>query len=292
MEGDHVIRWQVLDQLTGGSKEDIHFERMMIELEGWGKELLDLQDENGLWEQSVIHNQYKSTLWVLIRFRRFGIYPLDFFYLPCEKLMNELTFDGGILWEGTDKKHTCLAGLALMVLSYFRYVPPQIEAIYHFLIETQQEDGSWLCEHHDDKETGVFATTLAVLEGLLEYQKIFREEHNRIADMQTDAHEFLLRHHLHKISPDSKELYESFSEFNFPYLGYDLLTVLDYFRERDAVYDPRMQEAFDIVKAAQWNERWSLPPQSQNTHITLEADEEHNRFNTLRAVRVLNYFGQ
>ncbi|MHA2502880.1 MAG: hypothetical protein ACXAE3_08425 [Candidatus Kariarchaeaceae archaeon] len=292
MSGDHVIRWQVLDQLTGGEKEDIHRARMMIELEGWGRQLLELQDENGIWGQSVIFNQYKSTLWVLIQFKRYGIYPLDQFYLPCEKIISELTFDGGIRWEGTEEKHVCLSGLALGVLSYFRYLPPQLEAIYHFLIETQREDGSWYCDYHKDEETARYATTLAVLEGLHEYKRIYREEFNRITDMQNAAHEFLLSRHLNKREPGVTSVFYTFGEFPFPYLRYDLLTVMDYFRHAGLRYDDRMSDAIKIIKETAIEGRWFMSSQQGEYHIEPEIPYQVSRFNTLRALRVLATYDQ
>ena len=72
MSGDPSIRYQTQEDLLGGSKEDIRTNRMYIELEGWGKELLDLQDSDGTWANNFIEPEFTSTLWTLTLLRRLG----------------------------------------------------------------------------------------------------------------------------------------------------------------------------------------------------------------------------
>ena len=49
MDGDPAIRWQVLRDLVGASPDEVAAERARVEHEGWGAQLLALEDADGLW---------------------------------------------------------------------------------------------------------------------------------------------------------------------------------------------------------------------------------------------------
>jgi hypothetical protein len=82
--------------------------------------------------------------------------------------------------------------------------------------------------------------------------------------------------------------------FSFPtWWHYDVLRALDYFRAVGDEPDPRLTEAVDLVRSkSQPDGRWLL----ENTHpgavhFALEdGDGEPSRWNTLRALRVLNWY--
>lgn len=304
MAGDPVIRWQTMKDLLDEDYNDIHAQRVKIEIEGWGKNILDLQSDNGLWNESLMIDQWQSTLWVLIALKRFGVYPLEQFRLPCQLLIDtQQHFTGGIKYEGTEKVHTCLSGLTLGVVSYFRYLEGNTDAIFDFLIEKQSSNGSWYCEHHTRVEESIFATTLAVLEGLREYQKAYPAYATRIQDMQREAHKFLFSYDLFKIGKNSSFYYPRFMDFSFPYLQYDLLTVMDYFREIGMKYNPEMKDGLDKIQTRTKEGLWYLDaspplksfdvedqPSSGKFIIPFERVSMQSRFNTLRALRVLHHW--
>jgi len=47
LEGDPAIRWQVLRDLTDASPEEVAAERARVASEGWGAQLLELQEPDG-----------------------------------------------------------------------------------------------------------------------------------------------------------------------------------------------------------------------------------------------------
>src|SRR5262245_392440 len=49
LAGDSAIRWQVLRDLTDASAEEVAAERALVEHEGWGAQLLAVEDSDGLW---------------------------------------------------------------------------------------------------------------------------------------------------------------------------------------------------------------------------------------------------
>jgi hypothetical protein len=83
-------------------------------------------------------------------------------------------------------------------------------------------------------------------------------------------------------------------QFSFPVRWhYDVLRALEYFRSAGDVPDPRLDEAMDLLRSKQQPDgTWLL----ENTHrgkihFALEdGDGRPSRWNTLRALRVLNWF--
>jgi len=75
---------------------------------------------------------------------------------------------------------------------------------------------------------------------------------------------------------------------------YDILRALDYFRLSGVNFDFRMQDAIDILLSKRLIDgRW--PVQSKHpgqTHFEMEKVGKPSRWNTLRAMRTLKYFGQ
>ncbi len=73
---------------------------------------------------------------------------------------------------------------------------------------------------------------------------------------------------------------------------YDILRALDYFQFASIRYDPRMQDALDrLMKKRRKDETWPLQAKhSGQTHFDMENTGKPSRWNTLRALRVLNQF--
>ena len=74
---------------------------------------------------------------------------------------------------------------------------------------------------------------------------------------------------------------------------YDILRALDYFHCAGIDYDPRTQDALDILKKKQRKD-YKWPVQAKHpgqTHFDMEKTGGPSRWNTLRAMRVLRHFG-
>jgi hypothetical protein len=86
----------------------------------------------------------------------------------------------------------------------------------------------------------------------------------------------------------------AYLDFAFPhYWHYDVLRALDYFRRSGARADPRVAEAVDVERAKrQPDGRWSLDRvHPGRVHFALEgAEGEPSRWNTLRALRILDWW--
>ncbi len=88
----------------------------------------------------------------------------------------------------------------------------------------------------------------------------------------------------------------AWQQFSFPVRWhYDVLRALDYFRSAGEPPDQRLEEAISLLRLKQQEDgRWLL----ENTHpgqvhfALEEADGQPSRWNTLRALRVLDWFEQ
>jgi len=74
---------------------------------------------------------------------------------------------------------------------------------------------------------------------------------------------------------------------------YDILRALDYFRSAGITYDNRMHDALDLLKKKRRPDgTWPLQARHPGeTHFEMEVPGKPSRWNSLRAVRVLNHFG-
>jgi hypothetical protein len=77
-----------------------------------------------------------------------------------------------------------------------------------------------------------------------------------------------------------------------PRWHYDILRALDYFQAVNAPRDPRLAEAINIVRSSRRKDgRWSLEHSyNGKTYFELERLGAPSRWNTLRALRVLNWW--
>jgi hypothetical protein len=158
------------------------------------------------------------------------------------------------------------------------------------LLSLQNEDGKWFYDNRDGAEKYSFETTLAVLNGLYEYSKLY-DEKGKVYNTQKRGREFLLKHRLFR-NPDNGEIInKKWLLFYFPnYWFYNILTALDYFRKNDS-WDERLEDAVNIVIKKQNNDcTWNLQNRHKGeTYFDMEETGKVGRWNTLRALRVLKW---
>ena len=137
--------------------------------------------------------------------------------------------------------------------------------------------------------------TINVLEGLLEYERS-TGSNGAVTAARIRGEEYLLaRRLLHRLSddeiPQRRWLYVGFPNKWF----YDVVRVLDYFRQARSEPDPRMDEALDIVESKRDAEgRWPLDHKYHERLLVDFGDEEGqpSRWITLRALRILRWAGR
>ena len=108
------------------------------------------------------------------------------------------------------------------------------------------------------------------------------------------AREFILQHRLYKSDRTGQIINSRFLLLSYPARWfYDILRTLDYFRDAGVAYEPRLQDALDVLMAKRRKDgAWPLQARHPGqTHFDMETPGQPSRWNTLRSLRVLKHFG-
>lgn len=297
MTGDPAIRWQVQMDLLEEPPDIYLKEREKIANQGWGKKLLDEQDLKGTWGGGLYSPKWISTTYTLLALRRLGLSPANkSAEKACGLLLNGGFYetDGGINFSVSYKySETCITGMILSILAYFNYQDPRIHRVKDHLLTQQLPDGGWNCRSFKGDTHSSFHTTISALEGLVEYQRIYPKSKKEISDSREKAHEFLLQHKLYKSHQTGAVVDPRMTRYPFPpRWKYDILRALDYFQAANANPDDRMKDAIDLLKSKQnKQEQWpAYRGPSGRVFFDLEPAGKPSKFNTLRVLRVLNWW--
>jgi hypothetical protein len=175
------------------------------------------------------------------------------------------------------------------------YFDQDVEGVVARLLGEQLEDGGWNCEAENGSVRSSFATTINVLEGLWAHERVTGGSAQSIAARRR-AEEYLLERKLLRRKSTGEVVNREWLEFSFPTRWrYDVLRALEYFRSVGDVPDSRMGEAIDLLRSKQQPDgAWLL----ENTHpgkvhfAMEDGDSRPSQWNTLRALRVLNWYEQ
>lgn len=304
LDSDPAIRWQLLRDLLNAPHEAVAAERARIATEGWGARLLGLQDEDGQWaggacfpadgwqpeEKEIDGQPWISTLPTLQLLRNFGLDPdTERVRSAIERVRQNCRWEhaGQPFFSG--EVEPCINGRTVALGVYFGL---DMKALVERLVGEQLGDGGWNCEAENGSVRSSFATTINVLEGLLEYEHKTGGSPDSIAARRR-GEEYLLERKLLRRKSTGEIVDASWLQFSFPVRWhYDVLRALEYFRLAGGHPDPRLSEAIDLVRSKQQTDgSWLL----ENTHpgrnwFELEnGDGRPSRWNTLRALRVLHW---
>jgi hypothetical protein len=305
LEGDPAIRWQALRDLVGASERTVERERRNVARDGWGARLLARQDPEGTWagglssDGGLYSPKWTSTTYTMLMLRDFGLASTNRqARKACALLLDSgLQRDGGInygVWaKWTRRSETCVTGMVLSILSYFDYEDARLDTVAAHLLEQQMDDGGWNCQRPAGATHASVHTTINVLEGLRHYEVHRARKVRAVRAAQHRGREFLLAHRLFRSHRTGEIIKPIFTRFAFPpRWHYDILRALDYFQAVDAPRDLRLAAAIDIVRARQREDgRWPLQHLYKGkTYFELERVGAPSRWNTLRAIRVLNWW--
>jgi len=169
------------------------------------------------------------------------------------------------------------------------------------LLGEQLEDGGWNCEawpflpvKRPPSRRSSFHTTICVLEGLLEYERAGRKS-AAITRARKRGETYLLERGMFRSLRSGEVIDKRWLRFAYPtFWPYDVLRGLDYLREAGVKADGRVREAVEIVmERRHQNGRWPLNLLHRE-RIPVEMETRvggASRWNTLRALRVLGWYG-
>jgi hypothetical protein len=303
LDSDPAIRWQVLRDLLHAPADIVAAERARVAGEGWGARLLALQDDDGEWaggacfparyfEESAEYQgqPWTSTLPTLQLLYDFGVDPADERVRQAVALVRD-----HCRWEHAGQPffsgevEPCINGRTVALGAYFGQ---DVEAVVARLRDEQLEDGGWNCDAERGSVRSSFATTINVLEGLLEHERATGGSAESLAARRR-GEAYLLERHLFRRKSTGEVVDAAWLMCSFPTRWhYDILRALDYFRSAGDPPDPRLDEAIELLRSKQAEGAWPL----ENTHpgkihfALEEGDGLPSRWNTLRALRVLKWY--
>jgi hypothetical protein len=306
LDSDPAIRWQVLRDLVHAPEEVFAAERARTAIEGWGARLLALQGEDGQWAGGACfpahsfnwrgENQgqpWISTLPTLQLLHDFGVDPSSERVRCAVELVRDQC-----RWEHAGQPffsgevEPCINGRTITLGIYFGQ---DMDDLVTRLLGEQLEDGGWNCEVENGSVRSSFATTINVLEGLLAHERATGGSPESIAARHR-GEQYLLERKLFRRKSSGDVVNPSWLQFSFPTRWhYDVLRALEYFRSIGNPPDSGIDEAIHLLRSKQQPDgTWLL----ENTHAGKvhfeleEGDNEPSRWNTLRALRVINWYDQ
>jgi hypothetical protein len=293
LDADPAIRWQVLRDLADAPAEVVAAERARVATGGWGARVLDLQGPTGTWDGPGLFPQFTSTAWSLMLLRDLGVEPGAAAVRRAIALVQERgrwEHAGQPFFEG--EVEPCINGKTVALGAYFGV---DVAPIVDRLLGEQMEDGGWNCEQENGSVRGSFASTIAVLDGLLEHERATGgSAASGAARLRGEA--YLLDRGLLRRRSTGELIDAAFTRFSFPtFYHYDALGALDYVRAGGAVPDGRVAEAIALVESRRGPDgRWPLDhDHGGRRHVPLDDGEGlPSRWNTLRAMRVLRWAGR
>ena len=295
LNGDVSIQFQTYRDLLNIEHNDLQ-ER--IERQGWGKSFLSKRKPELHWGDHFYQPKWISSHYTILDLRNLGISPQQ------KEIQESVSF---IL--STEKSETgcikpighnglcdvCINGIFLNYASYFQTDAKALESVVDFLLDERMEDGGFNCQrnrigaHHSSMHT-----TISVLEGITEYQRNgYTYRLAQLKQAKQTAVDFLLLHQLYISDRTGEIIKKDFLRLPYPSRWkYDILRALDYFQYARIPWDDRLLPAIQVLlkkrnKYGTWNVNAKYPGQ---VHIEMEKAGKPSRWNTLRALRTLDFY--
>jgi hypothetical protein len=304
LDSDPSIRWQVMRDLTDAPAEEVAAERARVATEGAGARLLALQTPDGRWGGAAWNRGWDSTMHVLSLLREMGLDPAGGEARRAVGLVRD-----HVSWQGcgppeaadnpffAGEVEPCINGQVTVAGAYFGQ---DVRGLVERLLGEQLADGGWNCEAGNGSTRSSFNTTICVLEALLEYERATGGS-AAVTEARLRGHEYLLERRLCRrrstgeVVDRDRKGGASWMRFAFPtWWHYDVLRGLEYLRRAAVAPDQRVAEAIDVVASKRGADgKWRLDAQYPG-RMPVETDEGEgrpSRWNTLRALRVLDWYG-
>ncbi|KAI8607186.1 hypothetical protein BC830DRAFT_1159348 [Chytriomyces sp. MP71] len=303
LASDPSIQWQTLRDLASAPPSEWQAIRCQLATrDGWCRQLLLHRDrDTGTWARGAFvplgfsqqdwraeGQPWTATSHAVTQLRHCGLETLDPVAVDC--LWEE---GGNMFWAGEVEE--CINGRLLADAAHFRLV--EAGPLLERLLADQQPDGGWNCERASGSRCSSFASTINVLEGLLEVEKAGRGTSVSVK-ARREGEEYLLQRNLFLRKSTGEPADDKFLDFLFPCRWhYDVLRALDYFREASRLDgtapDARLRQAIEILRSKQGGDgKWALDRELPG-RVWFKMNEGVGRpcpWITLRCLRVLKWW--
>ena len=291
--------------LTETPADDVATERALVATAGNGARLLALQGADGRWGGAAWNRGWDSTMHALMLLRDMGLDPAsDQARRAVGLVRDRVTWqgcgpqecDGNAFFAG--EVEPCINGQVAAVGAYFGQ---DVHGIVDRLLGEQLADGGWNCEASNGSTRSSFNTTICVLEALFEYERAIGGS-TEVIGARLRGQEYLLERRLFRRRSTGEVIERDrkgdtvWTRFAFPtWWHYDVLRGLEYLCRAGVGPDERVAEAIDlVVSRCDDDGRWPLDAQYPGTMLveTDEGEGRPSRWNTLRALRVLDWYSR
>ena len=297
LEGDISIQYQAHRDLLKSDIVVLKNLKSRIGKEGFAKRLLELQKDDGHWGYGFYQPKWTSSHYTLLELRYLELNKTDSITKILNKIVSEcINFDGGITPSKTKfGSDVCINGMFLNYACYFGIEEKRIESIVDFIIEQQLPDGGFNCNFNRiGARHSSLHSTLSVLEGIEEYiLNGYNYQVDKLKKIKSEAIEFILIHRLYKSDYTGEIIKKTMTNIAYPpRWKYDILKALDYFYHAGIPYDNRMEDSINLLKK-KMNKDGIWPHQGRHkgaVHFDMEPNSRKSRFNTIRALRVLERY--
>jgi hypothetical protein len=294
LDGDVAVRYQTTRDLL--QHDDLRL-RARIATEGDGAAILAARQSDGHWGRGFYQPKWTSSHYALLELRNLGLDPAN----PAAQetvamiLRDHKSRDGGVDPRVTVRRSdACVNGMTLNYAAWFGAPEADLASVVDCLLAGQIPDGGFNCRRGPEVRHSSMHTTLSVLEGITGYERAGHR--HRLADLvaaRDSSVEFLLRHRLFRSERGGAVIRPEFLRLHHPTRWYyDILRCLDALADAGVPYDPRMDEALDVLGRrrspdGRWKVNRGYPGE---THLPPPRAGTPNRWVTLRALRVLRAY--
>ena len=261
---DPSVRWQVMRDLLDAPEQEWSAQRARVETEGWGARLLALEDDDGQWDGGAFiprgfdHSEWvqvgqpwTATCFTISQLRELGLDPDS----ASARRMVQLVGTNA-RWEHADEPfwsgevEECINGRTVADGAYFGV---DVSALVDRLVGERFDDGGWNCERAAGSVRSSFATTINVLEGLAQFERVTGGT-TASREARASGEEFLLERRLFRRLSTGEAADDSFLELLHPSRWrYDVLRALDHFRDAASLTgtgpDGRLDEAVEHLRS-------------------------------------------
>ena len=309
LDSDPALRWQVERDLAGAPVEVWEATRARVATEGFGAQLLALQDDDGQWAGGAYFpgdfdwngpeaaedagQPWTATTWSLNALREWGL-NASVLGDTADRLErnSRWEYDNLPYWGG--EVDCCINAYTL---ANGVWLGRDMSANAQWFVDHQMAEGGWDCEWVNGSTRSSFHSTLNSLKGILEYEAATGGT-PELRRARKAAEEYLLSRRLLYRASTGEHVGWWVDKFAFPFRWfYSALNAANYFREASlhdgAAPDERMADAIELIRDARTGEGTWVQARRHPGRVWFEVDVdagEPSKWLTFYATRVLDWW--
>ncbi|QCB94511.1 squalene cyclase [Cellulomonas shaoxiangyii] len=306
LDSDPALRWQVERDLLDLPEETWSATRARVATEGFGAQLLALQDPDGQWAGGAFFpagfdfasvetagQPWTATTWSLNSLREWGV-GADALAGTADRLAAHARWEYDDLpyWGG--EVDCCINS---WTLSNGLWLGADVDGIVDWFLAHRMDDGGWNCEWVEGSTRSSFPSTLNTLKGLLDYE-LATGDRERVRAARLAGQEYLLSRSLFRRLATGEPFAPWALRLAYPFRAYySVLNAADHLRAASlhdgTPPDPRTADAIEHIRAARQPDGTWLQERRHPGAVWFEVDVpagEPSRWLTFLATRVLRWW--